>query len=149
MILFWQSISINQHSSETGASNGLPMGNPGRDAANVGSKHFQGCGADAHARRLKAKIVAIKESNLCKANYLFQRGISVVPGWLVPPMCGTSWACQPRRLPSLRTRSSMRTKRRKRKRKIQGCFKDQRGCTGLVLLDPPCYNTIIQIWYQH
>ena len=34
------------------------MGDPGRDAANVGSKHFQGCPADAHARRLKRRKIS-------------------------------------------------------------------------------------------
>ena len=108
------------------------MGNPGRDAANVGSKHFQSCGADAHARRLKWQNMelAIKDSQQLKAIGLFQRGISVLPGWLAPLMCGTSWACPPRRPPSPRTLSSMQTKRRKRKRRIQGCFKDQKECTG-------------------
>ena len=124
--------SANQHSSEIGAPEGLPMGNPGRDAANVGSKHFQGCGADAHARRLKWQNMelAIKDSQQLKAIGLFQRGISVLPGWLAPLMCGTSWACPPRKPLSPRTLSSMQTKRRKRKRRIQGCFKDQKECTG-------------------
>ena len=138
----WQ--SINKQSFEIGASKGLPMGNPGWDAANVGSKHFQGCGADAHARRLKWRNCT-ERSKLFKAIGFFQRGLSVLPGWLVLLMCGTSWACLPRRLPSPRTPSSMQTKRRKRKRRIQECFKDQRECTGLTMLKYPLKCHVINL----
>ena len=64
---------------------------------------------------------------------LFQKDTNTSSRWRVPPMCGTSWACPPRRPPSPRTRSSTRTRRKRRRRKSQGCFKDQRECTGEVL----------------
>ena len=64
---------------------------------------------------------------------LFQKDTNTSSRWRVPLMCGTSWACPPRRPPSPRTRSSTRTRRKRRRRKSQGCFKDQRECIGEVL----------------